>query len=465
MYKKIDEGIIGRLRKILGEGNILTDPEVMEPYSHDETPGLGSMPEVVGKPRSTKQVAQLLELASEEKIPVTPRGGGTGLSGGAVPQFGGILLSFERMNSIKEIDAANMMAVVEPGVITGELGKEVEKRGLLYPPDPASLDTCTIGGNIAECAGGPKTVKYGVTRDYVCCLEVVLSTGTVTRLGGKLLKNATGYSLLDLMVGSEGTLGIITEATLRLLPLPKARVDLLIPYRSVSSAAQTGSQIMNTRIAPSALELVEREAIEACQKFLEKTLPFADAEAHLLVELDGNSKEELRAEYESIGEIAARSGAIDVFVAEDHKSQERMWEARRAISDALKATGEVAHEDLVVPPSQLPTLLHKMKEIGSKHSVKIVCYGHLGDGNLHANILREGMKKKEWKETVSAIVSQLYQELASLGGMLSGEHGVGLAKKPYLSTVLDEAQIGLMKSVKQVFDPKNILNPGKIFDL
>ena len=465
MYREIDEKTLDRLRQIVGDGNVLTDPDIVEPYSHDETPGLASMPGVAVKPGSTQEVTKILTLANKERIPITPRGGGTGLSGGAVPYLGGIVLSLEKMDSIKEIDTENLMAIVEPGVVTERLGKEVEKEGLFYPPDPASLDSCTIGGNIAECAGGPKTVKYGVTRDYVCGLEVVLPTGATTRLGGKLVKNVTGYSLLDLIVGSEGTLGVVTEATLRLLPQPAEKVDLLIPYRSMDSAAKTASEIMRKRLIPTALEFMEREAIKACEAFLGRSLPFTDAEAHLLIELDGSGKEELQREYEAIGEIAMDNGAPEVYVAEDYKSQEKMWEARRAITDALKATGEVAHEDLVVPRSEMPKLLQRMKEIGSKHSVKIVCYGHLGDGNLHTNILREGMEEREWRRTLSRIVKELYEELVALGGMLSGEHGIGLTKKPYLSMVLDGPQIECMKSIKRIFDPNNILNPGKIFDL
>lgn len=465
MYKEIGKKTLARLREIAGEANVLTDPDLVEPYSRDETPGLSSAPQVVVKPKTAEDVADILSVANEQKVPVTPRGGGTGLSGGAVPHLGGIVLSLERMNSIKEMDTENLMSVVEAGVVTEELGKEAEKKGLLYPPDPASLDSCTIGGNVAECAGGPRTIKYGVTRDYVTGLEVVLPTGAITRLGGKLVKNVTGYGLLGLMVGSEGTLGIVTEATLRLLPLPRAKVDLLIPCSSVESAVRTAFEVVRRKIIPAALEFMEREAIKACETFLERSLPFPDAEAHLLVELDGNRREELQAQYETVGEIAADNDALDVFVAEDHRSQQRMWEARRAISDALKATGEVAHEDLVVPRSKMPRLLQRMKEIASKYSVKIVCYGHLGDGNLHTNILREGMEEKEWKKALSCIVKELYEELVGLGGMLSGEHGIGLTKKPYLAMVLDEAQIELMKAIKRVFDPNHILNPGKIFDL
>jgi len=461
---RLDSEIINSLGDIVGKDNVLMARESLEPYSHDETPGLSHLPDVVVKPKTAEEISKIMKLANEKEVPVTPRAGGTGLSGGAVPWLGGILMSFERMNRIKEIDTENAMAVVESGVIVQNLEEEAAKYGLFYPPDPASLDSCMIAGNVAECAGGARAFKYGVTRNYVKGMEVVLPQGEIIRLGGKLIKNVTGYSLMDLIVGSEGTLAIVTEVILKLLPLPEAKIDLLIPFNSIEQAVNTAVKIIKSGIVPATIELMEREAIKASERYLEKKTPFSDAEVHILVELDGK-KENIEKEYEILGELALENGAIDVYVAEDKGEQDRVWEARRAISEALKSKSEIDHEDVVVPISEIPNLFRNLKELEKKYLLKIVCYGHVGDGNIHVNVLKETMEEKKWREIIPKLVREIFDIVVQRGGMISGEHGIGLAKKAYLPLALDSAQIELMKRIKIAFDPKNILNPGKIFDI
>ena len=321
--------LINKLIDIVGKDNVITQKEDLEPYSHDETLGLKQLPQLVIKPGSTKEISQIMKLANRERVAITPRGGGTGLSGGAVPSPGGIVMSFERMNKIKEIDTENLMAVVEPGVITAVLADEAKKYDLFYPPDPSSLDSCTIGGNVAECAGGARTIKYGTTKNYVTGLEAVLPNGAVIRCGGKLVKNVTGYNLIDLLIGSEGTLGIVTEVTLRLLHLPRLKVDLFIPYQDIESATKTTREILRHKIIPSTIEFMEQEGIEASEHYLGKKLPFKGEKGvcSLLIEIDGERKEELDKEYDELGEIALKNGAIDVLVAVSKSEQDRLWKS------------------------------------------------------------------------------------------------------------------------------------------
>ena len=334
MYNKVDQDIIASLRKIVGE-DVLISAEDMDPYTHDEVVGLRADPEVVVRVRSTEQVAAVLRLAQQKKVPVTPRGAGYGLSGGAVPVQGGIVLSTEKMNRVLEIDKDNLMVTVEPGVITGDLHRAVEAEGLFYPPDPASLDSCFIGGNIAEGAGGPRAVKYGVTKDYVCGLEAVLPSGEIINLGGKVVKNVTGYNLIQLLVGSEGTLAIVTKIILRLLPLPKVQIDLLVPYDDFQAAADTVSDIIAHHIVPTTIEFFERDSMLAVQRLLGKPVPHSDAAAQLLIQLDGNRREAVDADYEVVGELCLEHGAQDVLVAQDQRTRDRLWEARRLIIEAL----------------------------------------------------------------------------------------------------------------------------------
>jgi glycolate oxidase len=464
MYKKVNSDIVERLRQIAGAANVLTDADTMEPYSHDEVVGLRADPEVVVRATSTEQVSQIFQLAQQERIPVTPRGAGMGLSGGAVPVCGGIILSLEKMNRILEIDRENLMVTVEPGVITGHLHQAVEAEGLFYPPDPASLDSCSIGGNIAEGAGGPRAVKYGVTKDYVCGLEAVLPSGEVITCGGKLVKNVTGYNLIQLLIGSEGTLAVVTQITLRLLPLPKLRVDLLVPFNNFQAAADTVSDIIAQRIVPTTIEFMERDIVLACERYLGKELPFHDATAHLLIQLDGNHREAIDANYDQVADICLENGALDVLVALGPRDQDRLWEARRAIIDALKKESPINHmEDVVVPRAEIPALLKGIREIAERYAVRIVSFGHAGDGNVHVNVLKDDLADERWEEIVPSIAEEIYKLALSLGGMITGEHGIGATRRRYLPLALDPAQIEIMERIREVFDPHRILNPAKIF--
>jgi len=467
MYRKVDADIVEALRRIVGEGNVLVgaeDAEAVEPYTHDEVVGLRADPEVVVRVTSAEQVVEIFKLAQRERVPVTPRGAGYGLSGGAVPVHGGILLSMERMNRILEIDEENLMVTVEPGVITGDIHRAVEAEGLFYPPDPASLDSCSIGGNIAECAGGPRAVKYGVTRHYVCGLDAVLPSGDIITCGGKLVKNVTGYDLIQLLIGSEGTLAVVTRIILRLLPLPKVQVDLLVPYDDFQAAANTVSDIIAHRILPTTIEFMERDSILAVERLLQKEMPYHDAEAHLLIQLDGNSPEAVDADYEVVGELCLEHGARDVLVAKDRRTRDRLWEARRMIIEALNHESPINHmEDVVVPRAELLPLLKEIKEIAQRHAVRVVCFGHTGDGNVHVNVLKDDIPDDRWEQLVPAVTEEVYRFTLSLGGMITGEHGVGVTRRRYLPLALDEAQIKVMRGIRAVFDPNHILNPGKIF--
>lgn len=464
MYRKVDGNVTRALQQIVGEGDVLLGAEDMEPYAHDETVGLRAVPEVVVRARSTEQVAQIMRLAQQECVAVTPRGGGYGLSGGAVPVLGGIVLTLEKMNRILEIDQENLMVTVEPGVITGDIHRAVEAEGLFYPPDPASLDSCSIGGNLAEGAGGPRAVKYGVTKDYVCGVEAVLPSGEVITCGGKLVKNVTGYNLLQLLIGSEGTLAVITKIVLRLIPLPKVQVDLLVPYDDFQAAADTVSDIIAQRIVPATIEFMERDSVLAVENLLGKEQPHRDAAAHLLIQLDGNQQEAVDADLDIVGEVCLERGARDVFVARDRNTRDRLWEARRTIIEALKHASPVNHmEDVVVPRAALPRLLKGIKEIAREQDVRIICFGHAGDGNVHVNVLKDDLTDERWVTLVPVLTESLYRLSLSLGGTITGEHGVGATRRRYLPLALDEAQIRIMRGIKDSFDPNHILNPAKVF--
>jgi glycolate oxidase len=464
MYSRVRKEHIDELRRLVGGNNVLIDSEDLEPYAHDEVVGLRANPEVVVRVTSAQQVSDILKLAQRERIPVTPRGAGYGLSGGAVPLDGGIVLSLERMNRILEIDEENLMVTVEPGVIVGDLHRAVEERGLFYPPDPASLDSCTIGGNIAEGAGGPRAVKYGVTKDYVCGLEAVLPSGEIIHSGGKLVKNVTGYNLIQLLVGSEGTLAIVTRIILRLIPKPKVQIDLLVPYDAFAGAADTVSDIIAHRIVPTTIEFMERDSVLAVERLLHKEVPHDDAAAHLLIQLDGNRQEAVDEDAEVVGQLCLEHGARDVFVARDTRTSDRLWEARRMIIDALKNESPVNHmEDVVVPRAEIPALLAGIKEIAAQRSVRIVCFGHAGDGNVHVNVLKDSLSDTAWPDLVRVTREAIYSLTLSLGGTITAEHGIGATRKKYLDWALDPAQIEIMRSIREVFDPHRILNPGKIF--
>jgi glycolate oxidase len=464
MYNPVRRYHIDELRGLLGNNGVLTGSEDLEPYTHDEVVGLRAEPQVVVRVATTEQVSSILKLAQRERIPVTPRGAGYGLSGGAVPLVGGIVLSLEKMNHILEIDTANLMVTVEPGVIVGDLHRAVEEEGLFYPPDPASLDSCTIGGNIAEGAGGPRAVKYGVTKDYVCGLQAVLPSGEIINCGGKLVKNVTGYNLMQLLIGSEGTLAIVTKIILRLIPKPQVQIDLLVPYDDFQDAADTVSDMIAHRIVPTTIEFMEKDSILAVERLLEKEIPHQDAAAHLLIQLDGNRQETVDQEAEVVGQLCLDHGARDVLVARDTRTSDRLWEARRMIIDALKNESPVNHmEDVVVPRAEIPSLLGGIKEIADLNSVRIVCFGHAGDGNVHVNVLKDEIPDQGWPDLVKSVREAIYRLTLSLAGTITAEHGIGATRKQYLAWALDPAQIEIMSRIREVFDPHRILNPGKIF--
>jgi glycolate oxidase len=456
--------MIDRLEAIVGPGNVVKTEEEMEPYAHDETLGQHFMPAVVAKPENSAQVADILKLAAGQNIPITPRGAGTGLSGGALPVHGGILLSLERLNRILEIDEDNLTVTVQPAVITKVLQDSVEEKGLFYPPDPASLESCSIGGNVAENAGGPRAFKYGVTRHYLCGLEVVWPSGEISRLGGKTIKNVTGYDLMQLICGSEGTLAVATEISLRLLPKPRLTADLMIPFPSIERAVAASTAMLHQRVVPAAMEFMEKKAVQASEKFLEKRAPFPEAEAHLLIQLDGNDREQIRREYEIVGEVALSHNALEVLVAEDRPTQDRIWEIRRALSEALTQKSPIRErEDVVVPRARIPELFQAMSEIQSKRGVEIISFGHIGDGNIHVNVLKEAIDQDTWERTLPRVLDDLFAAVLGLGGTISGEHGIGFVKKRFLPKAVDPAALEMMRALKKAVDPKGILNPGKIF--
>jgi len=464
---KITSAHLIDFRKIVGIQFVLVDEESLNNYGHDETEELLYPPEVVLRPRTTEEVSAVMKICNRDKIPVTPRGAGTGLSGGALPHLGGVLLSTDRMNSILSIDERNLQVTTEPGVITEVLQNTVKEKGLFYPPDPSSRGSCFIGGNIAENSGGPKAVKYGVVRDYVLNLQVVLPNGDIIWTGANVLKNSTGYSLTHLMVGSEGTLGIVTKIVLKLIPLPKYDLLMLAPFQSLEKAGEAVSAIFRAGFTPSALELVEIDALKIVSKMVDSTaVPVTDdMEAHLIIEVDGNNMDVLMQDMEAIGEVLTKFGAGDLFFADDAQQKAELWKLRRRVAEAVKLDGYTIEEDTVVPRAELPALIRGVKELGAKHGFHAVCYGHAGDGNLHIRIKKTGTPNSYGDPEMTKSLRALFELTKSLGGTISGEHGVGLIQKGYMNIVSDEAGLALMRGIKKTFDPNNILNAGKIFDL
>lgn len=452
------------LRAALTEGDLLDSSEDLERYGRDETEDLLHAPDVVVRPRSTDEVARIVRVCTQNQIPITPIGGRTGLSGGSLSVYGGVGLALDRMNAIEHIDEHNLQVTVQPGVITQVLVDAVAAKGLYYAPDPSSKGSCTIGGNLAENAGGPRAVKYGVTRDNVLNLEVVLPSGEVIWTGANTLKNATGYDLTRLMVGSEGTLGIITKAVLRLLPLPKASRLMLVPFDSAIRACEAVSAVFRAGITPSALEFMERDAIDFTLAHVEGiTIQVPDAvQAHLLIEVDGLHEEVLLRECEMILEVVEAHGCGEVLFAETSAEVDALWRLRRNVAVAVKAHTVYKEEDTVVPRYALPQLLAGVKAIGREYGFRSICYGHAGDGNLHINILKDGLSDAFWKEELPKAIRELFTLTVSLGGTLSGEHGIGLVQRPYMDIAFDRAQLELMRGIKRVFDPLGIMNPGKV---
>ncbi|MDD2791725.1 MAG: FAD-linked oxidase C-terminal domain-containing protein [Sediminibacterium sp.] len=456
-----------KFKEIVGESYVLADEENLQHYGHDETERLQYYPEVVLKPAGTQEISAIMQYCNTHRIPVTPRGAGTGLSGGALPTQGGVLLSTERLNKIIEIDERNLQVTTEPGVITEVLQNAVKEKGLFYPPDPSSKGSCFIGGNIAENSGGPKAVKYGVVKDYVLNLELVLPSGEVIWTGANVLKNSTGYNLTQLLVGSEGTLGIVTKIVLRLIPHPRYDLLMLVPFASLENASAAVSAIFRAGFVPSALELVEIDALKIVSAMVDSSaVPVNDSiEAHLIIEVDGNNMDVLMGEMEAIAELLTQFEAGEVFFADDAQQKAELWKLRRRAAEAVKASGYTIEEDTVVPRAELPVLIRGVKELGRQYGFKAVCYGHAGDGNLHIRINHPTIKNSYGNPEMTAALKALFELVQSLGGTISGEHGIGLIQKPYMQTMFGEAAIELMRGIKQAFDPNNILNPGKIFDL
>jgi glycolate oxidase subunit GlcD len=469
-YNKVTAKIADELKKIVGEKFVIyDDDEKLEPYSHDEIPGSDyrAMPEVVVRPRTAEEIAQIMKLANREMIPVTPRGAGSGLSGGAVPVYGGIVVLVDRMNKILEIDKDNLMITVEPGVISNDINESVSEYGLFYAGYPMSLETCFIGGNVAENAGGGKAVKYGVTSRYVLGLEVVTPTGEIVQLGGKLIKDVTGYNILQLMVGSEGTLGFFTKIILKLMPLPKIQVDLLCLFNTSEEAINAVPKIMTEGgLIPTSIEFMDKLAVKGACDYLNETLPYENAGAMLLISVDGSDKQQVEAEYEEIGEFCEKAGATEVYVADNPTTSERIWKIRRNIAEAYGVfSSRQCGEDIVVPPASIPVIIGEFEKISKKFDIMIPCFGHAGDGNLHARIVANPEWTDEyWHDALPKILEDLYALTKKLGGTLSGEHGIGCKRKKYINRVVSEEYIDMMRLIKNAFDPNYVLNPGKIFD-
>ena len=463
-YKKLQQEDIAMFETLLEPARVLLDDETLNAYGHDETEDLVHPPEVVLKPINTAEVSAILKYCNTQCIPVTPIGGRTGLSGGALCVYGGVGLSMEKMNHLVEIDELNLQVTVQPAVITQVLQETVAAKGLYYPPDPSSRGSCSIGGNLAENAGGPRAVKYGVTKDFVLNLEVVMANGDVIKTGANTLKNSTGYNLTQLMVGSEGTLGVITQAVLKLVPLPKHNLLMLVPFYDAAKACEAVSAIFRAGIIPSALEFMERDAIDWVLRFVDDVyVPVEPSiQAHLLIEVDGNHVDALMADCEVISNVVQEYGCGEILFADDEAQKNQLWKLRRKVAEAVKSNSVYKEEDTVVPRYQLPVLLKGVKEIGARFGFQSVCYGHAGDGNLHINIIRGELTETQWNDELPVAIREIFKLCVQLGGTLSGEHGIGLVQRDYMDIAFGTAELSLMKQIKGVMDPHQILNPGKI---
>ena len=446
-------------------GRCLSERAQLEAYSHDHTEDLIFYPGLVLLPNSTEEVSKIMQYCNAQKIAVTAAGARTGLSGGCLPIHGGVLLSTEKLNRIIDIDVKNAQVMTEPGVITEELQNAVREKGLFYPPDPASKGSCFIGGNISENSGGPKAVKYGVTKDYVLNLEIVLADGTVMWTGANVLKNATGYNLTQLVVGSEGTLAIVTKIVLKLLPHPTHDLLMLVPFFDAQQACEAVAAIFQAGITPSGLEFMEQNALRWSQAFSgDYTIEVKDTHAaHLLIEVDGFDPEQLMKECEGILGVLDQFQTDEILFAESEAQKTALWSLRRKVGEAVKVQSVYKEEDTVVPRYQLPNLLSTVKAIGQKYGFESVCYGHAGDGNLHVNIIKGDLSETFWQEELTDAIRELFTEVIRMGGTISGEHGIGLVQKPYMDLAFSQTGLSLMRGIKKVFDPNGILNPGKIF--
>jgi glycolate oxidase len=463
-YRKIQSEDISFFKTILNHKYVLLDSEQLDRCASDQTEDLHYSPEVVLQPDTVTEVSAIMKYCNDQLIPVTPRGAGTGLSGGALPVFGGVVLDMKRFNRILHVDKRNFQVTTEPGVITQVLQEHLKAEGLFYPPDPASKGSCFIGGNVSENSGGPRAVKYGVVKDYVLNLEIVLPNGEIIWTGANVLKNATGYNLTQLIVGSEGTLGVITKIVLRLIPAVKNDLLLLVPFRSAVEACAAVNAIFLAGYTPSALEFMERDALEWSMRYVQSTgvnLP-EDIVAHLLIEVDGNHMEELYRDAEAISQIVQQYDIDEILFADSHEQKQMLWTLRRKVGEAVKSNSIYKEEDTVVPRAELPELLQIIKTIGKEYGFQSVCYGHAGDGNLHVNIVKGDMSDEDWKHKLPQGIRKLFGEVVRMGGTISGEHGIGLVQQEYMDVAFNQVQMDIMRQIKAVFDPKMILNPGKI---
>ena len=462
MYNKVSAADIAKLQEIVGQADVLVGEAISPDYAHDELGGISQMPEVLVRVRSTQEVSAIMKLAYERTIPVTVRGSGTGLVGAAVPLHGGILLETTKMNKILKLDSNNLTVTVQPGVLLMELAAFAEENDFLYPPDPGEK-SATIGGNISTNAGGMRAVKYGVTRDYVRSLTVVLPNGEIQTFGAAVAKNSSGYSLKDLIIGSEGTLAIICEAVLKLVPLPKVSVSLLVPFPDMKTAIEAVPHIIRSKVTPTAIEYMSRDTILFSESYLGKRFPDTKNDAYILLTFDGNTDAQVEQDMSTVAELCLQIGALDAYIVDTEERKKSVWSARSAFLEAIKAsTTEMDECDVVVPGNQVDTFIKFTHELADEFHVRIPSFGHAGDGNLHVYICRDTLNDEEWEKTLSSIFDRMYEKSVELGGLVSGEHGIGYAKKEFLKRQYGETPIALMQGIKQVFDPKNILNPGKV---
>jgi glycolate oxidase len=463
-YNSINPRDIEYFQNLIQEQFVLTKKDHLEKYAKDHTEDLKFFPEVVLLPANTFEIAQILKYCNTHQISVTPRGAGTGLSGGALAVHGGIVLSLERLNAILIIDSKNFQATVEPGVINETLQQEVIKFGMFYPPDPASKGSCFLGGNVAHASGGPRALKYGTTRDYVLNLEVVLPSGEIIWTGANTLKYSSGYNLTHLMIGSEGTLGIVTKIVLKLIPYPTQNALLLASFTSATAACNAVAAIFMAGCTPSVCEFMEREALQLSATFT--GLPFQipqEVQAYLLLEIDGNDMAAILVECEKVHEVLSCNLSVEVLLADNAEQKGYLWKLRRCIGEATKHNNVYKEEDTVVPRGELAVLYAGVKEIARRYHLRTICYGHAGDGNLHINILKDNHTDAYWNHEVKQAIKEIFERTISLKGTISGEHGIGLVQKEYLPIALSEIHLDLMRKIKLAFDPNLILNPGKIF--
>ena len=462
MYNNVTAADIAKLQAIVGGSEVFTGDAINPDYAHDELGGISRMPEALVRVRCTEEVSAIMRLAYERNIPVTVRGSGTGLVGAAVPIHGGILLETTKMNKILALDENNLTVTVQPGVLLMELAAFAESHDFLYPPDPGEK-SATIGGNISTNAGGMRAVKYGVTRDYVRALTVVLPNGEIQTFGAAVAKNSSGYSLKDLIIGSEGTLAIICEAVLKLVPLPKVSISLLVPFPDMKSAIEAVPHIIRSKVTPTAIEYMSRDTILFSESYLGKKFPDSKNDAYILLTFDGNTDAQVEQDMSTVAELCLQIGALDAYIVDTDERKKSVWSARGAFLEAIKAsTTEMDECDVVVPGNKVDTFIKYTHELAAEFHVRIPSFGHAGDGNLHVYICRDALNEEDWENTKAAIFQRMYSKSVELGGLVSGEHGIGYAKKEYLKQQYGETPIGLMQGIKQVFDPRNILNPGKV---